>query len=451
MKNLKSFIIIGLFVLVCGGIIITAQVSNVQVFNPLELGSVMEYSLDNVLINYKDDNMTIEFKDGLEVIGEATLKSHTTYDEIKKVVIGENRTVIWYEFSDFEDIQLDALKGVEFIDMKEMIENKSYIKQFDGDFEKMNKSLIIIKNPNYLLQIEKDYKFVYLNNGEWMDYNLKDIPKENIIIGVQTDLGWGEFLDVRLNILDNELDRHAVVIGTNAGFVTEAPEVDPANYDIRADDRAITMKDTSPANATKITEMGWWSSFATEEANFEVGLYSDDETGEPNLLLESSRTNAKGTTEGWKRVTGLNWVINSETPYWLSIQLDDTATQSEFDYNTGTGTGMGFKNSQITLPSNWGTSDYKNTNGIIAIYVVWEAGVSDTCTYTSGNWAVDCSDNCEITSNVNLGGNDISIIGTGTFTMNNANITNYGNSHIKGTDSSNKCIVRCLNGGCFKY
>ncbi len=74
---------------------------------------------------------------------------------------------------------------------------------------------------------------------------------------------------------------------------------------------------------------------------------------------------------------------------------------------------------------------------------------ADTCTYTSGNWDVDCSDDCSITSNVDLGGNDITIIGTGTF-VTTANISNYGKVHIEGTDSSNMCIVTCLKGGCFK-
>lgn len=75
--------------------------------------------------------------------------------------------------------------------------------------------------------------------------------------------------------------------------------------------------------------------------------------------------------------------------------------------------------------------------------------VGDTCTYTSGNWEVDCSDDCSITSNVDLLGNNISIIGTGTFTT-TANISNYNLLHIEGTSSSDRCFVRCLNGGCFK-
>jgi hypothetical protein len=78
-----------------------------------------------------------------------------------------------------------------------------------------------------------------------------------------------------------------------------------------------------------------------------------------------------------------------------------------------------------------------------------QAPPADTCTYTSGNWNVNCADNCNISSNVALGGNNMTITGTGTFTT-EANITQYTNLTIKGTDTSNKCIVRCFKGGCFR-
>ena len=72
----------------------------------------------------------------------------------------------------------------------------------------------------------------------------------------------------------------------------------------------------------------------------------------------------------------------------------------------------------------------------------------DSCTYSAGNWVIDCSDNCNITSNVDVGGNDIYITGTGTF-VTEANITGYSLLHIAGTDAVNMCTVTCLYGGCF--
>ena len=68
----------------------------------------------------------------------------------------------------------------------------------------------------------------------------------------------------------------------------------------------------------------------------------------------------------------------------------------------------------------------------------------DTCTYTSGDWNVDCSDNCVISEVVNLDGNDISIVGTGTFTL-NADIKNFVILHRAGV-----CTIT-QDGGYFKW
>jgi hypothetical protein len=74
---------------------------------------------------------------------------------------------------------------------------------------------------------------------------------------------------------------------------------------------------------------------------------------------------------------------------------------------------------------------------------------SDTCTYGgSGNWAINCADNCTLTTNVNLGRNNLTINGTGRFVL-NANITNYNSMWITGTSSTNQCSVYCFGGNCF--
>ncbi len=73
-----------------------------------------------------------------------------------------------------------------------------------------------------------------------------------------------------------------------------------------------------------------------------------------------------------------------------------------------------------------------------------------TCNYSSGNWLINCSENCYIDSNYNIGKNNISIIGVGTVTL-SGNISNYNKLLIAGQNSSNICTVRCINGGCFKF
>ncbi|MCK4650065.1 hypothetical protein KAT36_02430 [Candidatus Pacearchaeota archaeon] len=76
--------------------------------------------------------------------------------------------------------------------------------------------------------------------------------------------------------------------------------------------------------------------------------------------------------------------------------------------------------------------------------------VVDSCTYPgSGNWEVDCSDNCSISSDVDVLGNNISIVGFGSF-YTTANITNFSELYLEGDSAVSRCEVYCSGGGCFK-
>ena len=162
----------------------------------------------------------------------------------------------------------------------------------------------------------------------------------------------------------------ALIEGTNCGFVTEAPTADPYGSAYVSDNKSIAGLFTSPATAAKIVEIGWYCDNATEEANFEVGLYSDEGNSEPETRLYVDDTNAKGTGAGWKTVS-VDWSISGSTDYWLAVQLDNTATATNWNY-TNPGNGAAYLNGSSTLPSDWGTSDetYASYGGI---YAVWEA------------------------------------------------------------------------------
>ncbi len=67
----------------------------------------------------------------------------------------------------------------------------------------------------------------------------------------------------------------------------------------------------------------------------------------------------------------------------------------------------------------------------------------DSCTYSSGTWEVDCSDDCTISSGVDLGGEDIILTGSGTFKI-QADIVDFGLAHV-----SQSCDIIC-HGGCFR-
>lgn len=167
----------------------------------------------------------------------------------------------------------------------------------------------------------------------------------------------------------------ALVLGTNCGFVTVAPVDDPSAANVDIDNYSRATKDTSPATAVKITEIGWWCGWVEEDTNYEVGVYTDDAGNvEPETLIGSSKINATGGTKGWKRVTGLNIVITPETIYWLGLQVDESASGTYVDYVSSGGSDAIRQASCSALPDpNWDIGGILSENGMLAIYAVWEA------------------------------------------------------------------------------
>lgn len=72
--------------------------------------------------------------------------------------------------------------------------------------------------------------------------------------------------------------------------------------------------------------------------------------------------------------------------------------------------------------------------------VLGEPTTNDSCTYTSGDWDVDCSDNCVITSNVNIGGNNLILDGVGSFFV-QADIINIGGYDFGNATAICKLVV----------
>jgi len=187
----------------------------------------------------------------------------------------------------------------------------------------------------------------------------------------------------------------ALVKGTNCGFLLATPSGNPLGNDLEVmDTLAWSLKDTAPVGATKVTEIGWWCDNATEEANFEVGIY-DHNVGDNNpeaKVGDFSTTNAKGTDAGWKKVTGLNIPITAGTIYWIAVQLDDTATTTNICFESSDGDRMDRKVGQTTLTDPWGasTSLADNINGI---YAITDAPAPDPATATP-NTAIISSMGC---------------------------------------------------------
>lgn len=164
----------------------------------------------------------------------------------------------------------------------------------------------------------------------------------------------------------------AVALGTNAGFVSAAPSADPSGTDANIDTIAFVQKTTSPAGANSVTSMGWWCDNATEEADFDVGLYSHDAVNDyANVLLASAANQAKGTTAGWKTAS-VAYDLSESTTYWVAAQLDDTATATTTNRSTTTDR-FGYRGASNALPNPFGSgSGYADTR-TYAIYALYEA------------------------------------------------------------------------------
>jgi|GEM_PF-1826583 len=55
-----------------------------------------------------------------------------------------------------------------------------------------------------------------------------------------------------------------------------------------------------------------------------------------------------------------------------------------------------------------------------------ESCITDSCTYSSGDWVIDCNDNCSIDTDVVLDDGDLIFDGVGKVFL-NADVTNYSN------------------------
>jgi len=158
---------------------------------------------------------------------------------------------------------------------------------------------------------------------------------------------------------------------------------------------------------------------------------------------------------------GDSWVLHSDTDHTFEMVIysnpfiNDTWVAMEGTSNISTAT----KHINVTAGVNYywcvyanDSSNNWNSTSCINPFFYTSTSTSDTCSPTSpltSNHLFDCADNCIQSTNLDAGGFNISVIGTGTFVINEANITNFKKITIKGTDSSNICKVTCKN-GCFR-
>lgn len=168
----------------------------------------------------------------------------------------------------------------------------------------------------------------------------------------------------------------AITNGINAGFVAVAPTADPAGGNNNLQGNTWATKDTSPAGATSITEIGWYNgNDATDNYLFDIGLYADDGGSDPAGRLQVQTSIDMGTRTGWIS-TAVNWPISPSTPYWLAVYgRSNFATDPFVDASTSGGSGYAIMTGDAGIPNPWGSSFATDTDAIVAIYAVYSSGV----------------------------------------------------------------------------
>lgn len=162
----------------------------------------------------------------------------------------------------------------------------------------------------------------------------------------------------------------ALTEGVNAGFVTVAPTGDPGVGFGFIDGWVAGNPFVAPANASSMTSMGWYSYSISEESAFELGIYSHDSVNNRPLTLLASSTAAKGTAAGWKSIN-FSYPIVASTTYWLTAQIDNTATATNIEFTNGVGPKEDYNGPGITaLKPTWETSGNRAA-ALMAIYATY--------------------------------------------------------------------------------
>jgi len=190
----------------------------------LLIGIASALDFDNTL-KYSENDLKISINNfyGLgNKIGEVKLKSHQTTNEIRYVIPGKNRVVMWYEFKDFKEIYVNGLGDPIFINMyngKEF-EKEYYFALAEYETVEVNEYenvCIPSQELNGTISESCTRKNIGSHMEEkikkWNKLNSNNIPKignnEKITIGLVTDVSAGDYIDGIWKIAGKYITKHS--------------------------------------------------------------------------------------------------------------------------------------------------------------------------------------------------------------------------------------------------
>ena len=211
-----------------------------------------------------------------------------------------------------------------------------------------------------------------------------------------------------LNVTSSDIESYLVNVKFNSSYGnTLVP-------DNSTEDRLVLLNDAGgPSDAEYPTFSNYWDNNATL-VDSGLGLFNTTLLSTNGTVLLEIDGNNYTATNG----TNGDWTV-----YNATATLSSSGTYPYYWHSWGNGTSANYNQS------------------LVKSYTV---NSSSSCTYSSGDWVVNCADNCVISSNIDLGGNDFTLSGSGRFIM-DANITNFGIGRI-----INGCTATCRT-GCINY
>ncbi len=466
----------------------------------VEFGDIIDYNdTDNKIVTFKD-------KLGLPIIGKeigrAKILSHGNLSEPNFVGNG-NQQVIQIHLENKGNSKKDVIGPVEFINIKtgELDELKYYWeKAIFGDVEIQDQEMICVNDYVDSTGLVDGEVCYMQNNGSYIENQIikwerlftNDLPEGNFTLGLVVFVSTDTSHDAIINIFGKKVKKWATwsndltngimgywkydegtgtvmeeyFNGTNnmtgsdgngwvVGKINNAWTGQTQQIDSTFDFSGKTEFTINFwINNTGWTGTPWGGSSVATEGN----MYADGEVDHMKYQLHD------GT--GWKIVNGMSstprntyWMTTitvtqtTLTAYYNGVYNNSIATDGAVTFNTvnilffGRQGGVGYEVNNVDFDE---ISFHERVLSQPEITQLFNSGTGiqppapppDPCIYTSGNWEVDCADNCEVSSNVAGDGSNLIIDGTGKFTM-DANVSGFSKYIIKG-DCKTYCQTGCF-------
>lgn len=171
----------------------------------------------------------------------------------------------------------------------------------------------------------------------------------------------------------------ALVLGSNCGFVTTAPDADPLDNAYPLDDRAKVFQTTSVTDGT-ISEVGMWiNTISSPDPNvIQLGIY-DDNSGEPNNLMESHTVSVNSGLDGpsWVKSSEFSTSVSSGTNYWIGAATSGLISVDFAITYTGR-----WNDSTDGLFDPWDTVGDSDSTSLFSVYALYSAGPSTNSNLT---------------------------------------------------------------------